>query len=69
MTARLYIVEVLGGVVRLVKATSQAQAINHVIKPIYTARIAKSLEVAELLADGHIFDDATAAPVQDDESA
>ena len=69
MTARLYIVEFMNERARLVKATSQAQAINHVIKPIYTARIAKSLEVAELLADGHIFDDATAAPVQEDESA
>ena len=69
MTARLYIVEFMNERARLIKATSQAQAINHVIKPFYTARIAKPLEVADMLADGHILGDATAAPVQGDEAA
>lgn len=66
MNARLYIVSLPGGGVRLVKATSQAQAISHIVKPLYTARIAKPLEVVELLAAGHVLGDAT-APVQGDE--
>ena len=67
MTARLYVVESLGGGVRLVKATSQAQAISHIVKPLYNARIAKPLEVADMLAAGHVLGDATAAPMQGDE--
>ena len=66
MNARLYIVSLPGGGVRLVKALSQAQAISHIVKPLYTARIAKPLEVVELLSAGHVLGDAT-APVHGDD--
>ena len=67
MSARLYIVSLPGDGVRLVKATSQAQAISHIVKPLYSARIAKPLEVVELLGAGHVLGDATAT-VQGDEA-
>ena len=60
MTARLYIVEFMNDRARLVKATSQAQAISYVTRAFYTARIPKSLEVVEMLEKGHILGDATA---------
>ena len=66
MSARLYIVSLPDDGVRLVKATSQAQAISHIVKPLYSARIPTPLEVVELLAAGHVLGDATVAAQTDD---
>ena len=67
--ARLYVVSMPDGGVRLVKAASQAQAISHIVKPLYAARIAKPLEVVELLASGHVLQDATTAAQTNEEDA
>lgn len=60
MTARIYIVEDAGTDEKfLVKATTQAQAIRHVAKARYDCEVASSLDVAELMKNGSVVEDAT----------
>lgn len=69
MTAtRFYVVEVTDRKTkevietRLVEATSQAQAINHVTKPHHSAHAASSKEIAALMTKGVKVEDATKDP-------
>lgn len=57
--ARIYQVQALNGDSILVKATTQAQALRHVAKSIYTVRVPTALEVAEELEVGQKIEDAT----------
>jgi len=48
---RLYLVQGLGST-HLVEASSQAQALQTVVKSVYTVKVASALEVGRLLTDG-----------------
>lgn len=56
MTKRLYVVSKENEPVALVRATSQPQAINHVVRSQYTAAPASAEDVAVLLAEHKIED-------------
>ncbi len=64
MQTRIYVVRRTGdntGENRLVEATSQAQAIRHVTGGIYTAEVAKTKDLADLMASGAKVEKASAA--------
>jgi hypothetical protein len=55
---RLYLVESKqGGKRHLVKASSQAQALRHVVKSHYDVSVAASLDVAAFLTEGGALED------------
>lgn len=57
--ARIYIVQSANGDQTLVKATTQAQALRHVARNAFTVRAAAAIEVADMMANGKQFEDAT----------
>ena len=59
MQARIYKVAAIDATPVLVKATTQAQALRHVAKAIYTVSVASALEVAERMGSGQVIRDAT----------
>lgn len=60
---RIYVVTSKDGK-SLVKATSQAQAIRHVVANLYTAHTPTPLEVAEMMSQGMELQQAAVAPEQ-----
>lgn len=60
MTAtRIYLVDERGASVRLVEASSAAQAIRHVVRHKFTAHAATPKAVATLMARGIVLEQAT----------
>jgi len=55
---RIYIVT-NGGAQHLVQASSQAQAIRHIAGKTFEVRIAKTLDVAQLMSNGAVLEAAT----------
>ena len=60
---RIYVVT-NGGTQHLVQASSQAQAIRHIAGKTFDARIAKTLDVAQLMGNGAVLETASNAPEQ-----
>ena len=60
MSQRIYKVT-SGEVSHLVQATSQAQAIRHVAGKLYSAEVAKAIDVAQLMSKGVKVEVATVA--------
>ena len=60
---RIYVVT-NGGTQHLVQASSQAQAIRHIVGKTFDARIAKTLDVAQLMGNGAVLETASNAPEQ-----
>jgi len=60
---RIYIVT-NGGTQHLVQAASQAQAIRHIAGKTFDVRIAKTLDVAQLMSNGAVLETAVSAPEQ-----
>jgi hypothetical protein len=60
---RIYIVT-NGGTQHLVQAASQAQAIRHIAGKTFDVRIAKTLDVAQLMGNGVVLEVAINAPEQ-----
>jgi len=58
---RIYIVT-NGGTQHLVQASSQAQAVRHIAGKTFGVRIAKTLDVAQLMGNGAVLETATNAP-------
>ena len=48
----------------LVQAVSQAQALRHVAGRVYSVEIAKAVDVAHLMSNGHSLEVATTVPEQ-----
>lgn len=51
-TTRIYLVTTAAGTARLVKAAVPSQAITHVAKQIFSARIASQDDLVEALSNG-----------------
>ena len=51
-TTRIYLVTTSAGAARLVKAAVPAQAITHVAKQLFSARIASQDDLVEALSNG-----------------
>ena len=51
-TTRIYLVTTAAGAARLVKAAVPSQAITHVAKQIFSARIASQDDLVEALSNG-----------------
>ena len=60
---RIYVVT-NGGAQHLVQASSQAQAIRHIAGKTFDVRIAKTLDVAQLMSKGKILETAVSVPEQ-----
>jgi hypothetical protein len=60
---RIYVVT-NGGVQHLVQAASQAQAIRHIAGKTFDVRIAKTLDVAQLMSKGVQLEAAVTVPEQ-----
>ncbi len=67
MTTRIYLVEHAaeasvepGHTKHLVEAGSSAQAIRHVVRKKYSAKVPTTKDVAQLMATGHAVETATA---------
>jgi hypothetical protein len=60
---RIYVVT-NGGATHLVQAASQAQAIRHIAGKTFDVRIAKTLDVAQLMSKGVLLEVATSIPEQ-----
>lgn len=59
--ARIYAVET-DETIAMVKADSQAQALNHVIKSTYKVRIATAVDVVEYMQAGGTVEDVSVSP-------
>lgn len=51
MQTRIYVVECSDGAVKLIEATSAAQAISHWVRGHYRAHVATTKEVAKIMLD------------------
>jgi hypothetical protein len=60
---RIYVVT-NGGSQHLVQAASQAQAIRHIAGKTFDVRIAKTLDVAQLMSNGAVLETAVSVPEQ-----
>ena len=60
---RIYVVT-NGGNQHLVQASSQAQAIRHIAGKTFDARIAKTLDVAQMMSNGVVLEAAVNVPEQ-----
>jgi len=60
---RIYIVT-NGGTQHLVQAASQAQAIRHIAGKTFDVRIAKTLDVAQLMGNGVVLETVISSPEQ-----
>jgi len=60
---RIYVVT-NGGTQHLVQAASQAQAIRHIAGKTFDVRIAKTLDVAQLMGNGVVLEVAVNTPEQ-----
>ena len=58
---RIYVVT-NGGSQHLVQASSQAQAIRHIAGKTFDARIAKTLDVAQMMSNGVVLETAASVP-------
>jgi hypothetical protein len=52
---------------RLVKATSQAQAIRHVAESRYNVEVASAMDVADMMVSGITVENASAKPAESTE--
>ena len=60
---RIYIVT-NGGTQHLVQASSQAQAVRHIAGKTFGVRIAKTLDVVQLMSNGAVLETAANTPEQ-----
>jgi hypothetical protein len=60
---RIYIVT-NGGTQHLVQAASQAQAVRHIAGKTFGVRIAKTLDVVQLMSNGAVLETAVSVPEQ-----
>ena len=60
---RIYIVT-NGGTQHLVQAASQAQAVRHIAGKTFGVRIAKTLDVVQLMSNGAVLETAANTPEQ-----